>query len=61
MYKALDQLALLPDTPERQRKELEFHSALGGALQATKSYAVPETGRAYAGHVRQAGGDLRLG
>jgi class 3 adenylate cyclase len=47
-YKALDQLALLPDTPERQRKELEFHSALGGALQAAKGYAAPETGRAYA-------------
>jgi predicted ATPase len=47
-YKTLDQLALLPDGPERQRKELEFHSALGGALQATKGYAAPETGRAYA-------------
>ena len=46
-YKALDQLALLPDGSERQRKELEFHSALGGALQATKGYAAPETGRAY--------------
>jgi len=47
-YKALDQLALLPDGPERQRQELEFHSALGGALQASKGYAAPETGRAYA-------------
>jgi class 3 adenylate cyclase/predicted ATPase len=47
-YKALGQLALLPDGSERQRKELEFHSALGGALQATKGYAAPETGRAYA-------------
>jgi class 3 adenylate cyclase/predicted ATPase len=47
-YKGLDQLALLPDGPGRQRKELEFHSALGGALQAAKGYAAPETGRAYA-------------
>jgi len=47
-YKALDQLALLPDGPGRQRRELEFHSALGGALQAAKGYAAPETGRAYA-------------
>jgi class 3 adenylate cyclase len=47
-YKALDQLALLPDGSERQRHELEFHSALGGALQAAKGYAAPETGRAYA-------------
>jgi class 3 adenylate cyclase/predicted ATPase len=46
--KALDQLAFLPDDLERQRKELEFHSALGGALQAAKGYAAPETGRAYA-------------
>jgi tetratricopeptide (TPR) repeat protein len=47
-YKGLDQLALLPDGPGRQRKELEFRSALGGALQAAKGYAAPETGRAYA-------------
>ena len=30
--KALDQLALLPDTAERQRQELEFCSALGAVL-----------------------------
>ena len=30
--KGLDQLALLPDTPERQRQELEFCSALGAVL-----------------------------
>ena len=46
--KGLDQLALLPDTPERQRKELGFYSALGAALQAVKGFAAPETGRAYA-------------
>ena len=46
--KGLDQLALLPDNPERQRQELEFCSALGAALHAVKGYAAPETGRAYA-------------
>ena len=47
-HKALDQLALLPDTPERQRQELEFWSALGAVLQAVKGFAAPETGQAYA-------------
>jgi class 3 adenylate cyclase/predicted ATPase len=46
--KALDQLALLPDNPERQRRELEFWIALGAVLQAVKGYAAPETGDAYA-------------
>ncbi len=46
--KGLDQLALLPDNPERQRQELEFCSALGAVLQAVKGYAAPETGHAYA-------------
>ena len=46
--KGLDQLALLPDTPERQRQELEFCSALGAVLLAVKGYAAPETGHAYA-------------
>jgi hypothetical protein len=45
---ALDQLALLPDNPERQRQELEFCSALGAALMAAKGYAAPETGHAHA-------------
>jgi predicted ATPase len=44
----LDQLALLPDTPERQRQELEFCSALGAAARAVKGEAAPETGQAYA-------------
>ena len=46
--KALEQVTLLPDTPERKRQELEFHSALGAVLQAVKGYAAPETGQAYA-------------
>jgi predicted ATPase len=45
--KGLDQLALLPDSPERQRQELEFRIALG-VLRAVKGQAAPETGRAYA-------------
>ena len=36
--KGLDQLALLPDTRERQRQELEFCSALGAVLLAVKGY-----------------------
>jgi predicted ATPase len=46
--KALDQLALLPDDPDRQRQDLEFCSALGAVLRAVKGYAAPETGHAYA-------------
>ena len=48
LQRGLDQLALLPDTPERQRQELEFCSALGAVLHAVKGYAAPETGHAYA-------------
>jgi AAA ATPase domain len=47
LQKGLDQLALLPDAPERQRQELEFWSALGAVLLAVKGYAAPETGQAY--------------
>jgi predicted ATPase len=47
-HKGLDQLALLPDTPERQRQELEFYSALGAVLTAVKGQAAPDTGNAYA-------------
>jgi predicted ATPase len=44
----LDHLALLPDTPERRRQELEFWSALGAALQAVRGSAAREAGHAYA-------------
>jgi predicted ATPase len=47
-HKALDQLALLPDNPERRRQELEFCSGLGAALRFVKGQAAPETGQAYA-------------
>jgi class 3 adenylate cyclase/predicted ATPase len=46
--RALDQLALLPDTPERQRQELELRSALSAALIAVKGFAAPDTGQAFA-------------
>jgi class 3 adenylate cyclase/predicted ATPase len=46
--KGLDQLALLPDAPKRQRQELEFYSALGAVMIAVKGYAAPETGQTYA-------------
>jgi class 3 adenylate cyclase/tetratricopeptide (TPR) repeat protein len=45
--KALDQLALLRESPERQRRELEFYSALGAVLYAVKGTAAKETGHAY--------------
>ena len=46
--KALDQLALLPETLERQGQELEFWSALGAALRFVKGQATPEMGDAFA-------------
>jgi predicted ATPase len=45
--KGLDQLTLMPDTPQRQRQELELCGALGSALQSVKGFAATETGRAY--------------
>jgi class 3 adenylate cyclase len=45
--KGLDQLKLLPDTPERQRQELRFWSGLAAVLRAVKGHAAPETGQAY--------------
>jgi predicted ATPase len=46
--KGLDQLALLPDTPVRQRRELEFRSALGAVLRTAKGDAAVETREANA-------------
>ena len=45
--KGLDQLALMPDTLQRQRQELELCGALGSVLRSVKGFAAPETGRAY--------------
>jgi class 3 adenylate cyclase/predicted ATPase len=46
--KGLDQLELLPDTPERQRQALELRCGLGAALMVVKGFSASETGRAYA-------------
>ena len=46
--KGLDQLALLPETRQRQQQELEFWSALGAALRFVKGQATPEMGHAFA-------------
>jgi predicted ATPase len=46
--KGLDQLLRLPDTLERQRRELEFRNSLGTVLNVVKGHAAPETGRAFA-------------
>src|SRR5689334_3006793 len=48
LQKGLDQLALLPGDPDRERHELEFYSALGAVLMAARGVAAPETGDAYA-------------
>jgi predicted ATPase len=48
LQKALDQLALLPDTAQRRRQELELSSTLGAVLSAVKGFAASETGGAYA-------------
>jgi predicted ATPase len=45
--KALNQLAVLPDNPDRQRTELEIRSAFDAVLQTLKGHAAPETGDAY--------------
>jgi predicted ATPase len=46
--RALDQLALLPDTSERRRQELELRSSHGAVLYRVKGVGAPETGHAYA-------------
>ena len=46
--KGLDQLALLPDNPNRHRQELEFCWGLAAVLQTLKGDGASETGRAYA-------------
>jgi len=48
LQRGLDQLALLPDSRERQRQELEFRSSLGAVLLVVKGHAAPESGHAYA-------------
>jgi class 3 adenylate cyclase/predicted ATPase len=48
LQKGLDQLALLPEDRERQRRELKFRSALSAALLAVKGFGAPETGQTLA-------------
>jgi hypothetical protein len=48
LQKGLDQLALLPDDRERQRRELEICSSLAAVLQAVRGSAAPEAGNIYA-------------
>jgi predicted ATPase len=46
--RALELLETLPDTPERTQQELELQLGLPVPLLATRGYAAPEVGRAYA-------------
>jgi class 3 adenylate cyclase/predicted ATPase len=46
--KGLDQLAFLPDNPQRQQQELEFWAALGAVFRYVKGQATPEMGHAFA-------------
>ena len=48
LQKGLDQLALLPDSPERKRQDLELRSSLGWALVAVRGEAAPESGQNFA-------------
>jgi class 3 adenylate cyclase/predicted ATPase len=48
LTKGLALLQGLPDTPERVEHELAFQTALGPVLIATRGFAAPETGTAYA-------------
>jgi class 3 adenylate cyclase/tetratricopeptide (TPR) repeat protein len=48
LRKGLEALAVLPETAERARAELEMHILLGPALMATKGQAAPEVEQTYA-------------
>ena len=48
LRKALDQLALLPDSYESKRQALELWSALGAVLLVARGFGAPEVGDAYA-------------
>ncbi|MGE5445107.1 MAG: AAA family ATPase [Ignavibacteriales bacterium] len=47
LTKGLESLKILPDTPERNRKELSLQTILGPALIVTKGYAAPEVKETY--------------
>ncbi len=46
--RALELLAALPDSPERNQQEVTIQTVLGAALIATNGWADPEVARAYA-------------
>lgn len=48
LTRALSLLGTLLETPERPRLELDLQVALGGTLIATRGWAAPETGSAFA-------------
>jgi predicted ATPase len=48
LTKGLEVLSTLPESPQRDELEQTLQSALGMPLIATKGYAAPETGAAYA-------------
>jgi len=48
LQKGMDQLALLPDTPARQRQELELRSSQGAVFVSIKGTGAPATAQAYA-------------
>jgi predicted ATPase len=48
LMRGLEVLRSLPEGPERNRRELDLQVALGRALTATKGWAAPEVGSAYA-------------
>ena len=48
LTRGLEVLNTLPDTPERTQQELVLQTTLGPALMATKGFAAPEVGHAYA-------------
>jgi predicted ATPase len=48
LTRGLEVLQALPDSAERRRQEIGLQVALGNALTATKGWAAPEVGSAYA-------------
>jgi predicted ATPase len=47
LSQGIQSLKLLPNTPERQRTELRFQTALGPAYMTTRGWAAPEAAQAY--------------
>ena len=47
LTRGLDALKTLPESPERDRRELAFQIALGTPLIAVHGYSAPQTGAAY--------------